>query len=116
MKIYGYLPYKRRVSLAFFAEALDVFRTFLEGSDVAALDEFANLGDDVGIREGGDVAGVHVVGDGGEDTAHDFSRASLGHVRNDVDGLGAGDFADDGFDGGDDFVLDGCGGGDAGLQ
>jgi len=47
--------------------------------------------DDVGVGEGGDVASVHVIGDGGEDAAHDFSRARLGHVRNDVDGLGAGD-------------------------
>src|SRR6266436_7374556 len=116
MRVYDYLPCRWWMALAFFAEALDVFGAFLEGSDVAALDEFANLGDDVGIREGGDVAGVHVVGDGGEDTAHDFAGASLGHVRNDVDGFGAGDFADHGFDCGDDFVLDGFGGRNAGLQ
>src|SRR6266851_4544947 len=102
--------------LAFVAEALDVFGAFFEGSDVAALDLFANLGDDVGIGEGGDVARVHLVGDGGEDAAHDFARARLGHVRNDVDGFGPGDFADHGFDGVDDFVLDGFGGWHAGLQ
>jgi len=33
-----------------------------------------------------------------------------------VDGLGAGDFADHGFDGGDDFVLDCFRCGNAGLQ
>src|SRR6266705_6134139 len=102
--------------LALVAEALDVFGAFHEGSDVAALDELANLLDDVGVREGGDVAGVHVIGDGGEDAAHDLAGAGLGHVWNNVDGLGAGDFADHGFDGGDDFVLDGFGGRNAGLQ
>src|SRR6266576_559175 len=102
--------------LALVAEALDVFGAFHERSDVAALDELANLLDDVGVREGGDVAGVHVIGDGGEDAAHDLAGAGLGHVWNDVDGLGAGDFADHGFDGGDDFVVDGFGGRNAGLQ
>src|SRR6266576_3254740 len=102
--------------LALVAEALDVFGAFHEGSDVAALDELANLLDDVGIGEGGDVASVHVIGDGGEDAAHDLTGAGLGHVWNNVDGLGAGDFADHGFDGGDDFVLDGFGGRNAGLQ
>src|SRR6266576_2251109 len=102
--------------LALVAEALDVFGAFHEGSDVAALDELANLLDDVGIGEGGDVASVHVIGDGGEDAAHDLAGAGLGHVRNDVDGLGAGDFADHGFDGGGDFVLDGFGGRNAGFQ
>src|SRR2546430_15124203 len=116
MKIYGYLRYRWRSVSAFVAEALDVFGAFLEGADVAALDELANLLDDVGIGEGGDVAGVHVVGDGGEDAAHNFSGAGLGHVRNDVDALGPGDFADHGFGGGDHFVLDGLGGRKAGVQ
>src|SRR5258708_37627128 len=83
---------------------------------VAALDLFANLGNDVGIGECSDVASVHLVGDGGEDAAHDFAGARLGHVRHDVDGLRPRDFADHGFDGGDDFVLDGFGSRNAGLQ
>ena len=90
--------YKGKRVLAFVAEALDVFGAFFEGGDVAALDLFANLGDDVGIGEGGDVAGVHVVGNGGENAAHDFARAGLGHVRNNVDCLWARDFADHGLD------------------
>src|SRR6267143_1908719 len=116
MRVYDYLPCRWWMSLAFVAEAFDVFGAFLEGGDVAALDEFANLGDDVGIGEGGDVAGVHIVGNGGEDAAHDFAGAGLGHVRDDVDGFGAGDFADHGFDGRDDFVLDRFRRGNAGLQ
>src|SRR5882762_2026999 len=116
MRVYDYLPCRWWMSLAFVAEALDVFGAFLEGGDVAALDELANLGDDVGVREGGDVAGVHIVGNGGEDAAHDFAGAGLGHVRDDVDGFGASDFADHGFDGRDDFVLDRFRRGNAGLQ
>ncbi len=77
------------------------------GADVAALNQFANLGDDIGIGERGDVAGVHVIGDGGEDSAHDFAGACFGHVGDDVDALGARDFSDDGFNRGDDFVLHG---------
>src|SRR5229473_4150468 len=106
----------RCLVLAFVAEALDVFGAFPERTCGAALDELADLLDDVGIREGGNVAGVHVVGNGGEDAAHDFAGAGLGHVRDDVDGFGAGDFADHGFDGEDDFVLHGFGGRNAGLQ
>src|SRR6266478_4498136 len=107
---------RRGEALAFVAEALDVFGAFLEGGDVAALDLFADLGDDIGIRERGDIAGVHLVGDGGEDAARDFAGARFGHVRDNVDGLGPGDFADHGFDGVDDFVLDGFGGWHAVLQ
>ena len=59
--------------LAFVAEALDVFGAFLERTGGAALNEFANLLDDIRIGERGDVAGVHVIGDGGENAAHDFS-------------------------------------------
>src|SRR6266851_5054859 len=102
--------------LALVAEALDVFGAFLERAGDAALDEFANLLDDVGVRESGDVAGVHVIGDGGEDAAHDLSGAGFGHVWDDVDGFGAGDFADHGFDGGFDFVLDRSRRWNAGLQ
>src|SRR5467141_2653666 len=102
--------------LAFVAEALDVFGALFEGGDIAALDLFANLGDDVGIGKRRDVAGVHLIGNGGEDAAHNFAGASLGHVGNDVDSFGAGDFADHGFDGEDDFVLHGFGGRNAGLQ
>src|SRR5467141_3612399 len=116
MRVYDYLPYRWWMVLAFVAEAFDVFGAFLEGGDVAALDELANLLDDVGIREGGDVAGVHIVGNCGEDAAHDFAGAGLGHVRDDVNGFGAGDFADHGFDGGDDFVLNRSRRGNAGLQ
>src|SRR5437879_5870725 len=70
------------------------------------MDEFSNLLDNVGIGEGGDVAGVHAVRNGGQDTAHDLAGAGFGHVRYDVDALGARDFADHGFDGGDDLVDD----------
>ena len=58
---------------AFVAEALDVLGAFFQGADVAALDLFANLGDDVRIGESGDIAGVHLVGDGGQDAAHNFA-------------------------------------------
>jgi len=83
---------------------------------MAALDEDANLLDDIGIGERGDVAGVHGVGNGGENAAHDFSGARLGHVRDDVDHLRAGDFADHGFDGCDHFVLDRFFGKNAGFE
>ena len=72
--------------------------------------------DDVGIGQRGDVAGIHVIGDGGENAAHDFAGARLGHVRDDVDALRARDFADHGFDGGDDLFEDELLGQDAGLQ
>src|SRR5882757_5792108 len=83
---------------------------------MAALDEFSDLLDDVGIGEGGDVASVHAVRNGGQDAAHDFAGAGLGHVRNDVDALGARDLADHGFDGGDDLVDDLLVGRQAGLD
>src|SRR5713226_7958914 len=63
--------------LAFVAEALDVFGAFRERQLGAALDEFANLLDNVGIRERSDVVSIHVVGDGGENAAHDFARTGL---------------------------------------
>src|SRR6267378_4148997 len=62
-----------------------------------ALDVFGAL------FEGGDIAALDLF-------------ASLGHVGNDVDSFGAGNFADHGFDGEDDFVLHGFGGRNAGLQ
>ena len=80
-------------------------RRLLRWAAGAALHLFADLLDDIGIGEGGDVAGVHVIGNGGENAAHDFSGARLGHVRNNVNHFGAGDFADHGFDCGGDFVL-----------
>ena len=58
----------------------------------ASLDLFADLLDDIGIGERGDVAGVHVIGDGGQHAAHDFARARLGHVGDDVDRLWAARF------------------------
>src|SRR5579859_1721472 len=91
--------------LALVAEALYVFGAFLQRAARAALHLFADLLDDVGIGERGDVAGVHVIGNGGENAAHDFAGARFGHVWNDVDVFGAGDFADHGFDRGGDFVL-----------
>src|SRR5882762_3357082 len=94
------------LALAVFAEEFDVFGAFVEGDGFAALDEFSDLLDDVGIGKGGDVAGVHAIGNGGEDAAHDFAGAGLGHVGDDVNAFGAGDFADHGFDCGDDFVDD----------
>src|ERR1700688_4250973 len=102
--------------LAFVAEALDVFGAFLQRAAGAALHLFADLLDDIGIGEGGDVAGVHVIGDGGENAAHDFAGARLGHVWNDVNHFGARDFADHGFDGGRDFVLHRFVGMDSGLE
>src|SRR6266849_6766419 len=85
---------KRRRGLAFLAEALDVFRGFLKRQLGAALHELANLLDDVGIRESGNVAGVDAIGNGGENAAHDFARTGLGHVGNDLNGLRPGDLAD----------------------
>ena len=51
--------------LAFFAEKFDVGWAVFDRGAVATLDLFADLLDDVGVGQGGDVAGVHVVGDGG---------------------------------------------------
>ena len=62
--------------------------------------------DDVGIGERRDVAGVHAIGNGGENAAHDFAGARFGHVWNDVDALWASDFSDHGFDSVSDFVND----------
>src|ERR1700687_5150955 len=93
-------------ALAVFGEELDVLRGFGDGATFAALDDLADLLDDVGIGERGDVARIHAVGNGGENAAHDFAGAGFGHVGNDVDALGARDFADHGFDGGDNFFGD----------
>jgi hypothetical protein len=101
--------------LAFFAEALNVFGAFVEGHDVAALHKLADLADDVGIRKGGDVTGIHVVGNSSEDAAHDFAGASFGHVGDDMDAFGASDFADHGFNGGGDLFEDGLFRQNAGL-
>ena len=59
--------------LGFLAEALNVFGAFLQLDGGAALHEFANLLDDIGIGKGGDVASVHVVFDGGQHATHDFA-------------------------------------------
>src|SRR6266568_1244981 len=91
--------------LWFLAKALDVFRTFLQRSNVTALHEHTNLLDDIGIRERADVSSVHTIGNGGENAAHDLAGAGLGHVRNNMDVLRPGDFADDGFDGYSDLIL-----------
>src|SRR6266487_6114272 len=91
--------------LWFLAKALDVFRTFLQRSNVTALHEHTNLLDDIGIRESSDVSGIHAIGNSGENAAHDLAGAGLGHVRNNMDVLRPGDFADDGFDGYSDLIL-----------
>src|SRR5438874_2509109 len=92
--------------LAFLAEALYVFGAFLVLPWVAAVHLDTNLLDDIGIRERGDVAGVHAVLDGSEHTAHDFAGAGFRHVRHDVDIFWPCDFANYGFDGDGDFLLD----------
>src|SRR5215467_1875821 len=102
--------------LRFLAEALDVFRTFLELPCIVALHLDADLLNDVGIRERSDVAGVHTVLDRGEHAAHDFSGARLWHVRHHVNIFGPRDFADHSFDGNGDFFLDHFRGLDPRLQ
>src|SRR5208282_2811232 len=74
--------------------------------DLAALNDLANLLDDVGVGQRGDVAGIHVIGDGGQDAAHNLAGARFGHVRNDMDALGPRDFANHGFDGGGNLLND----------
>src|SRR6267142_7005909 len=106
----------RKNGLGLFTEHFDVGGAFFERADVAALDENANLFDDIGIGERGDVAGVHGVGNGGENAAHDFSGARLGHVRNDVDHFRAGYFADHGFDRRNDFIFNRFFGKNAGFE
>ena len=109
-------PFERRKALSFVAEAFDVFGAFIEGAHFAALDDLADLFNDVGIRERGDIAGIHAIGNGGQDAAHNFAGARFGHVGNDVDALGSGDFADHGFDGGDELLEDDFLGKHAGLE
>src|SRR5271157_52451 len=48
-----------------------------------------DLGDDFGIGQRRDIAGVFVVRDGREDTAHDLAGTRLRHVRHDHDMAGA---------------------------
>ena len=48
-----------------------------------------DLRDDFGIGQGRDIAGVFVVRDGREDTAHDLAGTRLRHVRHDHDMAGA---------------------------
>src|SRR5579863_2932942 len=100
-------PWLWRNELAFFAEEFYVGGAFGYRAAFAALDQFADLFDDVRIGEGGDIAGVHAIGDGCKDAAHDFAGARFGHVWDDVDALGASDFADHGFNSGDNFFLHG---------
>src|SRR5260370_37086316 len=73
--------------LAFGAEALDVFGAFLERAGGAALDELANLVDDVGIGDRVDVAAAHVAGDVGEDAAHDVAATRRGPDLHQWDGV-----------------------------
>jgi len=54
-----------RKRLAFVAEHFYVFGAFFYGAAGAALHLYANLLDDIRVGEGGDVAGVHLVGNGG---------------------------------------------------
>ena len=49
------------VVLRFLAEALDVFRAFLNWQNGTALHQFANLLDNIGICKRGNVAGVHAI-------------------------------------------------------
>src|SRR5262249_15070507 len=96
----------RAVRLSLFAKEFYVFRAFVEGNGFAALDEFANLLDDVRVGQGSNVAGVHAIGDSSEDAPHDFAGTRFGHVGYDMDFLGAGDLADHGFDDVVDLVND----------
>ena len=69
-----------------------------------------DLFDDLGIRQGGDVAGIPAVGDRGQHPAHDLARAGLGHVWYDPDSPRPGDLADLNLDRFDDGFLDALGG------
>ena len=93
---FGYI--NREAALVLFAELLDVVGTFPDGDGFFALHQLAHLFHHVGIGQGGDVPGIHAIGNGGEDAAHEFAGPRLGHVGNDVDVLGPGNLADDGFD------------------
>src|SRR6202034_1924900 len=73
------------------------------GADFGLLDVLADAVDDFGVGEGGDVADVGEVGHGCDDAAHDLAGSGFGHVGDDPDVLGAGDFGDLGFDGLGDF-------------
>src|SRR5208337_3639908 len=97
---------KLRGASALVAKELDIFGPFVERHDLAALNDLANLLDDVGVGQRGDVAGIHVIGDGGQDAAHNLAGARFGHVRNDMDALGPRDFANHGFDGGGNLLND----------
>ncbi len=43
----------------------------------------ADLLDDLGVCQGGDIARIHAAGDGPEDAAHDLAGAGLRHVGDD---------------------------------
>ena len=55
--------------------------------------------DDVRIRKRSDVAGVHTIGNGGENAAHDFAGTRFGHVRHHVNPFWPRNFSDHGLDG-----------------
>ncbi len=84
--------------LVLISEHFNVDWAFFQRGSGAALHLYADLLDDVRISERGDVAGIHLIGNGGKHAAHDFAGAGLGHIRDDVDGFWARDLADDGFD------------------
>src|SRR5271169_5240544 len=88
-----------RAESALFAEALDVFRSFVQGDDVPALHQLPYLLDDVGIGQRSDIAGVHTIGDGSEDAPHDLARTSLGHVGHEVDSFRPRNLANHGLNG-----------------
>ena len=56
---------KFRERLAFVAEHFYVFRAFLYRAAGAALYLYAYLLNDIRIGEGGDVASIHLIGNGG---------------------------------------------------
>ena len=56
-----------------FPEPLHVFRTFFEDDGALALNLLPNDLDDIRVRQGRNVAGIHVIRDRGEHAAHDLA-------------------------------------------
>src|ERR1700682_3926968 len=94
------------MKLLFLTELLQIFRPLPGRHLLLSLHGNPDLLHHVGIGQGGDVAGVEGIGDGGQDTSHDLPGAGLGHVRNDVHSLRTGDLADHSLDRRDYLVGD----------
>src|SRR3974390_2690190 len=98
-----------RSALIHRSKCFEVFWSFLQCYLLLALDHYPDRFHHVRISQGCDISGVHVVGEGRENTPHQLAGPCLWHIRNNENPARAGDLAnhrlDDVIDPGQDLRM-----------